>query len=90
MSNVHFLVCYSQSSFDDVCYMESVITRIKLEIIPDQEGMFTIPRQHLKKTVRLLREALAAERGEELEGTVLLRGAMPGALNGAKSSNLLS
>ena len=48
--------------------MESVITRVKLEEIPDQDGKFTIPKKHLKKTVKLLKEAMAAERGEELEG----------------------
>ncbi|XP_073244839.1 poly [ADP-ribose] polymerase tankyrase-like isoform X3 [Porites lutea] len=50
-------------SFDDVCYMDSVITRVALsEVQPEK---YSISKPHIKQTKKLLKEALAAERGEE-------------------------
>lgn len=52
-----------QVSFDDVCHMDSVITRVAMsEFEPER---FAISRQHIKQTRKLLREALAAEHGDE-------------------------
>ena len=52
-----------QVSFDDVCYMDSVITRVALsEVQPEK---YAISKPHVKQTKKLLKEALAAERGEE-------------------------
>lgn len=52
-----------QVSFDDVCHMDSVITRVTMsEFEPEK---FAVSRQHIKQTKKLLRESLAAERGEE-------------------------
>lgn len=53
--------------------MDSVITRVAMsEVEPEK---FAISKPHIKQTKKLLREALAAERGEddtmEDEGTVL-------------------
>ena len=60
-------------SFDDVCHMDSVITRVAMsEVEPEK---FAISKPHIKQTKKLLKEALAAERGDddtvEDEGTVL-------------------
>ena len=62
-----------QASFDDVCYMDSVITRVALsEVEPEK---FAISKSHIKQTKKLLKEALAAERGEEVvledEGAII-------------------
>ena len=44
-----------------------MITRVKIE--ETKAGKFSLPKQHIKQTKKLLREALAEERGEEpLEG----------------------
>lgn len=52
-----------QVSFDDVCYMDCVITRVALsEVEPEK---FAISKAHIKQTKKLLKEALAAEQGEE-------------------------
>lgn len=52
-----------EPSFDDVCYMDSVITRVTLsEVEPEK---FAISKPHIKQTKKLLKEALVAERGEE-------------------------
>lgn len=52
-----------QVSSDDVCHMDSVITRVAMsEFEPER---FAISRQHIKQTRKLLREALAAEHGDE-------------------------
>jgi len=53
-----------QASFDDVCETASVITRITLDEI---DGKFSLPPKCIKQTKRLLREALAEERGEHLD-----------------------
>lgn len=65
-----------QVSFDDVCYMDSVITRVALsEVQPEK---YAISKPHVKQTKKLLKEALAAERGEEEvsqdEGGMFLKG----------------
>ena len=52
-----------QVSFDDVCYMDSVITRVALS--ETQPEKYSISKPHIKQTKKLLKEALAAERGEE-------------------------
>lgn len=58
-----FVECNLQVSFDDVCHMDSVITRVTMsEFEPEK---FAVSRQHIKQTKKLLRESLAAERGEE-------------------------
>ena len=62
-----------QVSFDDVCHMDSVITRVAMsELEPEK---FAISKPHIKQTKKLLKEALAAERREddtvEDAGTVL-------------------
>ena len=54
--------------------MDSVITRITLsEVEPEK---FAISKPHIKQTKKLLKEALAAERGEENvvedEGTICM------------------
>ena len=64
----------SKVSFDDVCHMDSVITRVAMsEVKPEK---FAISKPHIKQTKKRLKEALAAERGEddtvEDEGAVLL------------------
>ena len=60
--NGHF-DSWFQPSFDDVCYMDSVITRVALsEVEPEK---FAISKPHIKQTKKLLKEALVAERGEE-------------------------
>lgn len=60
--NGHF-DSWFQPSFDDVCYMDSVITRVTLsEVEPEK---FAISKPHIKQTKKLLKEALVAERGEE-------------------------
>lgn len=60
-----------QVSFDDVCHMDSVVTRVTVsELEPEK---FAVSKQHIKQTKKLLKEALAAERGEEdipEEGTI--------------------
>ena len=59
-------------SFDDVCHMDSVITRVAMsEMEPEK---FAVCRPHIKQTKKLLKEALGAERGAddtmEDEGTL--------------------
>ena len=54
--------------------MDSVITRVALsEVEPEK---FAISKPHIKQTKKLLKEALAAERGEEDvvedEGTIII------------------
>ena len=56
--------------------MDSVITRVALsEVQPEK---YAISKPHLKQTKKLLKEALAAERGEEEvsqdEGGLFLKG----------------
>lgn len=56
--------------------MDSVITRVALsEVQPEK---YSISKPHIKQTKKLLKEALAAERGEEEvsqdEGGLFLKG----------------
>lgn len=44
--------------------MDSVITRVALSEV--EPGKFSISKSHIKQTKKLLKEALAAERGEEV------------------------
>ena len=76
MAFYNFFSTFFQVSFDDVCYMDSVITRVALsEVQPEK---YSISKPHIKQTKKLLKEALAAERGEEEvsqdEGGLFLKG----------------
>ncbi|XP_048584119.1 poly [ADP-ribose] polymerase tankyrase isoform X2 [Nematostella vectensis] len=53
-----------EPSFDDVCSMVSVITRVTL--LEHINGTFSLPKKHVRQTKKLLREALMAERGEQI------------------------
>jgi len=44
--------------------MNCVITRV---LLTEKDGKYSLPEKCIKKTKRLLREALAEERGEEIE-----------------------
>ena len=59
----HLNFYFPQVSYDDECHIDAVITRVTIE--EKETGKFSLPKQHIKQTKRLLHEALAQEKGDE-------------------------
>ena len=53
-----------QISYDDVCYQDSVIDRVKVDEV--EEGLYALMPKYLKRVKKLLKEALRMERAEDL------------------------